>query len=407
MEHLCLKPLRMSHPVLLDLCRTMTFLRHLDLGGLLHDSQTRDSEVLRAISTCMPHLQWLDIAHTKASLSAIRCLLPTEDEPGRGCPELILISLWGIKHINVEFLKGIIIGLPKLICLEHLLMINVLAELTDGEASLGSFNSLNQFRLHRLAHQDATCNGIPIRYDILQKAPNFASICNIADVEVSLERHSTISLTDLLMPLAKLRSVTLHGLSIGHTGLLTVLESKGHQLRKLHLFDVCATVSLKAITRTCNLLQEFTLTSALSCDSSNVQEDYTSEDYGQYGLFRLSKLTLGHLCGHLCTSKMLVALLVSPYLKTINLTSVDGMDDDVMACVNKSCPWGLSTLTSVEYFYLQNCPNITASSLVHLIKKEGTMLKVLHIKECDMVDRDVLRAAVEVYPRPLNYYNGS
>ena len=115
----------MSHPVLLDLCRTMTFLRHLDLGGLLHDSQTRDSEVLRAISTCMPHLQYLDIAHTKALLSAIRCLLPTEDAPGRGCSELILISLWGIKHINVEFLKGIIIGLPKLICLEHFLMINV------------------------------------------------------------------------------------------------------------------------------------------------------------------------------------------------------------------------------------------------------------------------------------------
>ena len=281
-----------------------------------------------------------------------------------------------------------------------------MAELTDGEASLGSFSSLNQFRLHRLAHQDATCKGIPIRYDILQKAPNFASICNIADVEVSLESHSTIYLTDLLMPLAKLRSVTLHGLSKGHTGLLTVLESKGHQLRELHLFNVHAAVSFQDITRTCNLLQEFTLTSVLSCDSCNVQEDYTSEDYGQYGLFRLSKLTLGYLCGNLCTSQMLVALLVSPYLKTINLTSVDSMDDDVMACVNKSCPWGLSTLTSVEYFYLENCPYITASPFVHLLNKEGTMLKVFHIKECDMVDRDAVRAAVEMCPRPLNYYNG-
>ena len=403
-----MRSLHISHPALLDLCKTFTILRYLDLGGVLLDS--RDDDVLRTISACMPQLEWLDIAHSRVSLSAIRCLLPTEDVPGRGCPELEVLSLWGIKHIDVKFLKSIIIGLPKLKALVHLLMINVLVELTDEEASLGSFKCLTQFRLHCRAYPDVNCDGIHLRYDILRKAPHFASTCNIAEVEISLEYHLTISLTDLLMPLAKLDSITLHGLSNGHKGLLTVLESKGHQLRSLHLFNVFETVSLLNITRTAHSLKSFTMIcdagSSLSSGSMNVNKDQGQQSGSLAGLFHLDTISLGNLSQKLCTREMLSALLVSPYLKTVSLTSVESLDDGVLAGVLSCSPWGLPTLTSVEYFYLKDCPNIIAPPFVRLLGMKGTMLKVLHIKDCDMVDGDVVRAAVEMYPRPLEVIIG-
>ena len=397
--------LHLSHPVLLDICKTLTHIRHLGLANVLHDD--RADEVLRAISTCMPQLVLLDISGCKVSLSAIRYLLPTNDDHGQGCPELEVISLWGVKNIDVEFLKGVIIGLPKLQFLVHLLMFNVLAELTDEEARLGSFKCLNRFQLPVLRYRDNCSTEIDVRYDILQKAPKFASTCNITDMDVSLERHSTISITDLLMPLAKLDSITLHGLSKGHESLLTVLESKGHQLRSLNLFGVTETVSFLDITRTCAFLSKFTMTYAASSSSgnysSNDQDNQTEQEYSQYGLFYLSELTLGNLSEQLCSRRMLTSLLVSPYLKTVNLTNVQSFDDDVMSTV-QSYPLdhGLSTLTSVEHISMEDCPNITATAFVHLLGTEDTMLKDLHIKDCVKVDGDVLCDAVAKYPRPLN-----
>ena len=404
LDHLSLPNLRISHPALLDMCKTMTQVTLLNLQGVLRDS--RSDMVLKTISTCMPQLEWLDISHSKVSLNAIRYLLPTEDAPEQGCPELVVISLWGIKNINVNFLKNIIISLPKLTHLLHLLMINVLAELTDEEACLGSFKCLAKLRLPCLASRDSSSIGRAVRYDILQKAPEFASTCNITDVNVSLEGHSTISLTDLLMPLAKLDSVTLKSLSKGHKGLLTVLESKGNQLKSLHLLDVFETINLSDISRTCPYLNKFTMISAVSFSSGS----YSSSDVGNqtkddkllYGLYHLHAISLGNLSKKLCSRDMMVALLVSPYLKKINLTDVAGLDDDVMACVQRCTPYGLSTLTSVENICIEKCPNITTTAFVRLLNTEGTMLTDLSIKNCDKIDADVLHKAVAKYPRPLN-----
>ena len=390
---------------MLDLCTTFTLLRHLELGGVLHDS--RSDEVLRAISTYLPQLEFLDISRSNVSLNAIRYLLPTKDRPGQGCPELVAISLWEIKNIDVEFLKNFIVGLSKLKCLLHLLLINVLTELTDEEACFGSFKCLVDLRLPGLAYRDNSSTGIDLRYNILQNAPKFASTCNITKVDVSLEGHSTISLTDLLMPLAKLNSITLHGLSDGHEGLLTVLESKGNKLQSLHLLNVIKTVELLNITRTCQLLRHFTMTYAVgsssSNDSRNVNGNQTQQSGGTYGLYQLNTISVENLNKQRCSGDMMVALLVSPYLKTINLTNVEEVNDGVMACVQSCTPYdGLSTLTSVEQFCIEKCPNITATSLVRLLNTEGTMLTDLCIKDCDKVDGAVLYAAVAKYPKSLD-----
>ena len=139
MECLRLKRLHISSTLLLDVCKTMSHLRCLNLEGVLRDSSY--DEVLMAISTSMPQLKTLDIADAKVSQSAISYLLPTERPPRRGCPELKAISLLRIKGIDVMFLKKFIMGLPKLQFVDHMLMVNVLAELTDEEAQTGS-NSL-------------------------------------------------------------------------------------------------------------------------------------------------------------------------------------------------------------------------------------------------------------------------
>ena len=387
----------------------MTHLRHLCLADVLHDD--RADEVLRAISTCMPQLRLLDISSSKVSLSGITYLLPNKNNLERGCPELEVLSLWEVKNINVEFLKSVIIGLPKLQDLVHLLMINVLAELTDEEASLGSFKCLNRLQLPVLRYRDNSSTGIDVRYDILQKAPKFASSCNITNMVVSLERHSAISITDLLMPLAKLDSITLHGLSKGHEGLLTVLESKGPQLKSLNLFDATETVSFRDITNTCPFLNKFSMTYAASSSfgsySTNSLENNTEQEYDQYGLFYLSELTLGHLSEQLCSRRILTALLVSPYLKTVNLTNVQRFDDDVMSRVqSQSLDHGLSTLTSVEHICMEDCPNITATAFVRLLCTGNTLLKDIYIKDCARVDGHVLCDAAAKYPRPLNVIVG-
>ena len=107
----------------------------LDLCGVLWHS--RSDDVLMAISTCMPHLEWLDIGAAGVSLSAIKYLLPTEGPPRRGCRKLRVIGFFAIECIDVDILKDFIMGLPNLKVLVHVLMTNVLAELTEEETHNG------------------------------------------------------------------------------------------------------------------------------------------------------------------------------------------------------------------------------------------------------------------------------
>ena len=369
----------------------------LNLVGVLRDACYDD--VLVAISTGMPQLEWLDIGDSNVSLSAIRYLLPVEGPPRRGCPELKVIGLFGIKCIDVDILKDFIMGLPKLKVLVHVLMPNVLAELTDEEAHIG-LKCMDMFVLGEC--QDGIQNNL--RYNILQKAPEFAMTCNISTVRLRLLGHTHVSLTELLMPLTKLDTIYLFKLSNRHNkSLLTVLESKGHQLKNLYLNDVIETISLHDIGRTCPSLCKFTLKYDFIKVSANDQKKQLEEPNVMPYFSNLEELTLAHLSEQICSSEMLKTLLVSPQLVKIKLTSVEVMSNNHIFDIHQTCsPCKGSSFTSLRSFHVENCPKITAAPFVRLLAKDNTKLDELHIADCEMDDEDILHEAVEYYPRPLD-----
>ena len=368
----------------------------LDLSFALRDN--RSDEVLTAISTGMPQLEWLDIAEANVSLSAVRYLLPTNGIPRRGCPELKLIGLFNINCIDVHILKDFIMGLPKLESLIHVLMINVLAELTEEEAHIG-LKSMDTFVLPE-------CCSIQnkLRYDILHKAPEFAMTCNISTVILRLLGYNHICLTELLMPLTKLDTITLFKLSNHHKeGLRTVLESKGHQLKILHLIDVFETISLHDIVETCPSLCQFTLKYVYVDAFTNDQKKQLEEPSDMPYLSNLEELTLANLSEEICSSVMLKALLVSPHLEKIKLTFVEVISNDHLFDVYQACSSckGIS-LTSLRSFHVENCPKITTAPFVRFLAMDDTKLDELNIINCDLDDEDILHEAAVNYPRPLN-----
>ena len=389
--------------MLLDVCKTMSHMTDLNLAGVLQDRSY--DEVLMAISTSMPQLKTLDIADAKVSTNAISYLLPTEGPPRRGCPELKAINLLRIKGIDVMFLKKLIMGLPKLQFVGHLLMINVLAELTDEEAqtSSNSFNSLEELRVPGLLDD---CTKIP--FDILQKAPKFAMTCNISKVSVCAKGRTYLPLAELLLSLAKLDSISLFNLSNCHVeGLLMVLKSKGHQLKDLHLFGIIQFVSLHDIVRTCPSMRNLTLSYSVDYDfgddSGKDQERQLVEPIVLPSLKDLVSIRLEHLKEQICPSEVLDALLVSPSLSDIKLTAIETVFTDSILNVLSCSPLGSPALTSVRDFQVKKCPNITAEPFVRLLAMHDTKIDKLHIKDCDMVDEDVLHEAVKKYSRPLDF----
>ena len=380
----------------------MSHLRCLNLPGVLQDSSY--DEVLMAISTGMPQLKTLDIADAKVSPSAISYLLPTEGPPRRGCPELKAINLLRIKGIDVMFLKKFIMGFPKLQFVDHLLMVSVLAELTDEEAQTGS-NSFHS--LIKLCVSSNLDDCIKIRYDILQNAPKFAMTCNISRVTVYSKGHTHLPLAELLMPLTKLETIALCDPSNCHKeGLLTVLESKGHQLKELHLFGLFGSVILHDIIRTCPSLHKLTLNYNVSSDfgddSRKDQEKKRVEPIILPSLNDLESVRLEYLNKQICPSEVLDALLVSPCLSNIKLTAIETLSTNSMLNLLSCSPLGSPALTSVKDFQVNKCPNITAEPFVRLLSLDDTKLDELHFKDCDMVDEDVLFDAVKNYSRPLD-----
>ena len=356
---------------------------------------SRSDDVLMAISTGMPLLEILDITGANVSLSAIRYLLPTEGSPRRGCPELRIIGLFAIECINLDILKDFIVGLPNLEFLAHILMTTVLAEFTDEEARVG-LRCMNGFCLPGSQHKDFSLISTKLRYDILQNAPEFAVACNISKVDIFLKGHIDASLTELLMPLTKLDSINLCNLSNRHTyNLLTVLDSKGHQLKDLHLNEVIETIGLHDIVRTCPSLCRFTLKYDSTVKSTNDQKKQLEETSDMPCLSNLKELTLANLSEQICSSVMLKTLLTSPHLEKIKLTSVEVMSNDHLFDVQQAC-------SSLKSFHVDNCPKITAAPFVRLLAMDDTHLDELNITNCDMDDEDVLHDAVENYTRPLN-----
>ena len=396
LKHLSLKGLHVSSSILLDVCMTMSHITYLDLHGVLGHS--RSDEVLVAISTGMPQLEWLDISRANVSLSAIRYLLPTEGPPRRGCPELNAVGFSKIKGIDVDILKDFIMGLPKLEVLVHVLMSNVLAEITEEEARIGlKCSSMIVLPVCPYETQNK------LRYDILQKAPEFAMTCNISRVDLHLNGHTSVLFTELLTPLSKLDTINLHNLSNSHKeNLLSALESKGHQLRDLHISGARETISLHDIVRTCPSLCRFTLTYTYADVSANDQKQLEEPSDMPY-LNNLVELTLGNLSKQSCSSVMLKTLLVSPHLEKIKLTLVKILSNDLLFDVHQSCsPCKANSFKSLRSFHVKKCPKITVAPFVRLLAMDDTKLEELHIEYCNMDDDDLLLEAVENYPRPLN-----
>ena len=290
-------------------------------------------------------------------------------------------------------------SLSKLEILVHVLMTNVMAELTDKEAHIG-LKCMNRLLLRNF--QDGV--QLKLRYDILQKAPEFAMTCNISEVDLYLEGHTDVSLTKLLMPLTKLDTISLYNLSNLHKeDLMTVLESKGHQLKVLLLDRVIETISLQDIVRTCPSLCKFTLKYSYADISTEEQKKQLEESSDMPYLSNLNELTLANLSEEICSNIMLEALLVSPHLEKIKLICVKVMSNDHIFQDHQACsPSKNNSLTSLRSFYVKNCPKITAAPFVQLLAMNNTKLDELYIVNCDMDDEDILHEAAVNYPRPLD-----
>ena len=232
-------------------------------------------------------------------------------------------------------------------------MNNVLAELSDEEAHVG----LRCYTLCYLPSFYRLDNSIKLRYDILHKAPTFAATCHISTVYLHLLGHQHISLTDFLMPLTKLDSLTLFELSSCHNeSFRTVLESKGHQLKCLHLTNVIGTIRVQDIVRTCRSLCKFTLGYVSASVSANDQKKQLEEPSDMPYLSNLKELTLANLSEKSCSREMLMSLLDSPYLEMIKLTSVEVMSNDHLIDVHQVCaPCKGNALTSLRSFHVEDC----------------------------------------------------
>ena len=231
-----------------------------------------------------------------------------------------------------------------------------------------------------------------VKYDLLHQAPEYAKACRITCVGVSLKYSSRIQLQNLLTPFEKLESITLHGLSKGHKGLLDVLEAKGKNLLVLHLIDVFEPIRFTDVSMACPNLLDLTLHFDASCAFGIMYQDMPENLL--CGLHYLKNLSLKNVNKKLCSGDMMTALLVSTFLKTIHLTNVESLDDIVLDRVQCYDPGnGSSTLASVELesIYLKKCPSITAAPLCEMMKSENTILSNLHNENCDQVDMEVLQ----------------
>ena len=395
LETLYLGNLKIPSISVRQLCLTMKNMTSLNLSGVLKDPSS--DEVILAIAISMPHLQTLDLLDCNVSISALECLLPSKDNPLRGCPKLTGLGLWRISDITVEFLKKIIFSLPKLQLLLHELTLDVLVEVTDVELGVESGRCLKQF------HVDLTSRvKQPTHYNILQNAPIFAFDCSITHADVRVQNNSKIPIKDFILPLKKLKSIIIHGMSKSSEGFVSVLESKGICLETLHLIQISKTVSLDDIIETCPNLKELILkylSSKINSDFKADHERQQDQQTDQSVLPCLKTITLENVSDDMCSSETLISLLLCRNLEKINFTSVQTMSDDVMFKVLSS---SRTSLSKVKSFTLHSCPAITAASFVQWFSSEKIVLEDLHITDCDMDDQDVLHAAAEKYPRQLN-----
>ena len=401
LKSLTLHPLTRSHAALQMFCEGMSHITKLSLPYATRNDRYKG--VLRAISSNMHHLKYLDISHSDVDPKAIEYLLPTEDNDLDGCPELVHLDLCHINHLGVELLKKIILALPKLQVLKHELVVDALVNLTEqemGEDTARAMNSLYAGHTYKIPSDSCSL----IRYDVLAKAPAFQRFKNnVTAVNIHVQKdekgqQESSSLLEVLMCLPKLRSIVLGHISEAHIHVLPLLESIGDRLEYLELSDLFGNLSLQTIMKTCRNIEDLTIHhSHMDEDAlrngSNLHQDRPEELSKMPLLYCLKSITLTHMDKRLCSADMLIALLQSPNLNSIFIVGVDALTDDVMWNVFSSR--GGAALSKVTRFTVKLCPKITTAPLVHWISREKWALQYICFSMCAKIEAKILTAAAE------------
>ena len=364
--------------------------------------------VLRAIGANMHHLMYLDISGCNVEHKSIEHLLPVRDNPLGGCPHLVEMDLSCNINVDVKLLKKIILALPKLRSLKHELLVYALEDLTEEEMDVDTVRSLNRI-YSRHAYNKSYDSRFLERYDILAESPVFQRLRNnITAVNIAAPlgkraRRRFASLANVLMCLPNLKWLILCNISEVSDQVLPLLESIGNRLKYLELVGLTGNLSVHDIMRTCKNLVKLKLCCRLRNESlnntNNLHQDQAEKLSKLPVLNYLTEINLNHLDKDVCSAKMLIALMQSPWLNKIKLINVEVMCDDVMFNVLSSgCCTALSKVTK---FAMYHCPLITASSFVHWLARENCSLEYIRFHVCDKVDYKVIQDVAEGCPRGL------
>ena len=292
-------------------CETMPQITELNLSH--GKGVDRHGSMMRGIATNMHHLKSLYMTYCEVEPKAIECLLPTEDNTLGGCPKLVDLSLWGIRNVDVKFLKKIILALPKLRSLKHELLVHALGDLTEEEMGVDTARCINSLTVFHFCYPSIHIYS-HLRYDILVKSPAFERLkTSITTVDIGVwtnveGQNESALITDVLMPMSSLRSITLSGKPEAH-GVLSLLESVGDRVVDLGLDNLSGNLSIFDIMRTCPNLVELTLSMSTQKNVNNISHEQVKRPTKIPVLKCLDKIHLRDLNKQVCSVDMLTALL--------------------------------------------------------------------------------------------------
>ena len=389
-----------SQTALEKLCPAIPHITKLILSNARYHDKCRG--LLRAIGANLHQLKYLDLSYSIVDAKAIEYLLPTEDNALGGCPDLVHLDLLLVLAVDVELLKKIILALPKLRSLTHELLVHALGNLTEEEMGVDTARYLSKL----FARHDES----PIRFDLLVKSPAFQRFKNnITTVNIDVpiveeQQHESALLADVLMWLPKLNNVTLNGFSETRHDVLSVLEYIGDRLEDLTFLDFPENQSLQDILKTCSNLVKLCIYHSpkeedLLINDNNTHQDQVEKPSKLPEFHYLTDIYLYNMDEDMCSADMLIALLQSANLKTISLTYVEVMSDDVM--FNALSSRGCTALSKVTKLVLIGCPLITAEPFVQWISRDNCSLQDLYFNDCENVDYRRLRDAAAKCPRTM------
>ena len=369
----------------------MPHLTHLNLSSVLRYNNY--SDVLRAISTQMPQLTWLDISNSDdVHPDDIEYLLPIEGCQ-RGCPKLVYLNINNNVLVNIELLKKIILYLPRLQYLKHSLLMKTLEGLTEQEMGVETARCLRYIQNSKLIDE-------PIDYTLFLRGPVLPRLCNITEVDILVTEQSDHYIKELLMPLKKIKIMSLDGMSQSREHLLPVLESNGGCLEHLRLHDVSGNLNLNDIIRTCPRLEKLIMQCSSVDESARLKIETSEVDHV---LTCLRKVYL-QCSDSLCSEATLLSVLKSSSLEEIFLLNIDAVSDAVIFNYLSYLCGCYVRSSKVKKFFSYSCQSITEAPFVSWLAMKECMLEYLYLEDCSMINGSVLKNAVEKYPKFLSLF---